>query len=33
MLEICSLSMLVLHETLLVPILMYGGENVIEGEI
>ena len=30
MLATCSLS--VLHETLLVPVLMYGNENVMEGE-
>ena len=32
-LGICSLSVLVLHETLLVPVLMYGSETVMEGEI
>ena len=32
MLGICSLSALVLHETLFVTVLMYGSENVMEGE-
>ena len=29
MLGICSLSMLVLHETLVVPVLMYGNETML----
>ena len=29
MLGICSLSVLVLHETLLVPLLMYGSETML----
>ena len=29
MLEICSLCALVLHETLLVPLLMYGSETTL----
>ena len=29
MLGICSLSVLVLHETLLVPVLMYGSETML----
>ena len=29
MLGVCSLSLLVLHETLLVPVLMYGSETMI----
>ena len=29
MIEICSLSVLVLHETLLVPILTYGSETML----
>ena len=29
MFRICSLSVLVLHETLLVPVLMYGSETML----
>ena len=32
MLEICSLSVLVLHETLLVPVLMYSSETMLRKE-
>ena len=32
MLEICSFCARILHETLLVPVLMYGNEIVMEGE-
>ena len=30
--RICNLSVLVLHKTLLVPVLMYGSETDMEGE-
>ena len=33
MLGICRLSVLVLYEALLIPVLMYGNETVMEGEI